>query len=58
MEPCADLKEAAKPAFDHSTALRRFGEPTKDFQKRALAGAIAPDDSNDLPGLDLERDVP
>ena len=34
-----------------------IGDAAKHFQERALAGAVAPDDANDFPLLDLKAHV-
>ena len=37
--------------------LGRLGHPAQDFQQRALAGAIAADNADDLAGLNGKRHV-
>src|SRR3569833_1082060 len=39
------------------TARRRLGDPTQNFEQRALTGSISPDHSHDLATLDIERYV-
>ena len=36
------------PAADHGPAGGRLGDAAEDFQQRALAGAVAADDADDL----------
>src|SRR5262249_45445773 len=57
VEAGADFEEAANPAVDHSPSLGRLGDARKDFEERALAGAVAADDADHLAAFDLEGDV-
>lgn len=58
MEAGADLEEGADPAPHDDLPLGRIGDPGEDLEERALAGAVPPDDAENLAGLDLEVDVP
>jgi hypothetical protein len=51
------FQEAPHPAAELDPPARRLGDPREDFQKRALARAVAADDADDLARLDLEGDV-
>ena len=57
VEAGADLQQAADAAAELDLAGRRLGDPREDLQQRALAGAVAADDADDLARLDLEVDV-
>ena len=41
----------------HGAALGRLGDAREDLEQRALAGAVAADDADDLAALDFEGDV-
>jgi hypothetical protein len=52
-----DFEKARHTASDHGTPLRRFGDAVEDLEERALAGAVAANDAEDLALLDVEADV-
>jgi hypothetical protein len=58
MESGADFQEARDPAAQFDPAFRWFADPRQQFQQRAFAGPVLPDDADDLPRLHVERDVP
>src|SRR5262249_19843401 len=58
VEAGADLEQAADAAVDLDSPRRRQGDPGEHLEQGALAGAVAPDDSDHLAGLDREFDVP
>jgi hypothetical protein len=39
---------------DLGVTTGRLRDPREDFQKGALAGAVSPDDTNDLSALDFK----
>src|SRR5580704_9527357 len=49
-----DFEQARDPTFDGHTAFGWLGDAGKNFQKRALTGAVTPDNSNNLTTLDLK----
>ena len=57
MKAGPDLEQAGDAAAQHDAALGRLGDAAQDLEQRALAGAIAADDADDLALLDLEADV-
>ena len=57
MEAGADLEQRADAAVDLDAPRRRLGDARQDLQQRALAGAVAADDADDLAAPDLERHV-
>src|SRR5262245_46722724 len=57
MKPHADLQQGADTAEDFRRSARRFGDAGEDLEERALSRAVAPDDTDDLALLDLQRDV-
>jgi hypothetical protein len=46
-----------RPAEQLRLARRRLHHATQDLERRRLAGAVGPDESEDLPGADLEIDA-
>ena len=44
-------------AADARLPVGRLGDPAQDLQQRALAGAVAADDADDLAGLNGKRHV-
>lgn len=57
MKTGADLEEGADPAPHDDLPFGRVGDPGEDLKQRALAGAVPPDDAEDLTALDLEVDL-
>jgi hypothetical protein len=57
MKTHADLQQGADTAVDFRRSARRFGDAGEDLEERALSGAVAPDDADDLALPDLQRDV-
>ena len=57
MEARAHLEQAADAAVDLDPAVGRLGDAREDLEQRALAGAVAADDADHLPGLDVEAHV-
>ena len=53
----ADLEQAGDAAAQHDPPLGRLGDAAQDLEQRALAGAVAADDAQDLALLDLEADI-
>ena len=53
----ADLEQAADAAAQPHPALGRLGDAAEDLEQRALAGAVAADDADDLALLDFEAHV-
>ena len=57
MEARPDLEQTADAAVDLDPTRGRLGDAREDLQKRTLAGAVAADDADHLPGLDVEAHV-
>src|ERR1044071_2527731 len=57
VEAGADFEERADSAAYFDLALGRGGDAREDFEQRALARAVAPDDADDVAPLDFERKV-
>ena len=57
MKAGAHFQQAGYSSPQANGSCGRFGDPAEDLQKRALAGPIAPDDSDDFAAFDLEADV-
>ncbi|CAA9406152.1 MAG: hypothetical protein AVDCRST_MAG64-1988 [uncultured Phycisphaerae bacterium] len=57
VEAGADLQQRRDPPAEHRPALARLGDAAEDFQQRALAGAVAPDEADHLAAVHLERGV-
>ena len=57
MKSRAHFQQATDAAIDIGVSLARLGDARENFQQRALAGAVAPDDPDDLARRDLEADV-
>src|ERR1700704_2550509 len=57
MEAGADFQQACHMPFDLDASFAGFGDAGQYLQQRALAGAIASDDTDDLATPDLEIDV-
>ncbi len=57
MEAGADLQERRHAAADADFSAGRLGDAAQDLEQRALAGAVAADDADDLARLDREGDV-
>src|ERR1017187_42116 len=58
MKAGADFQERADTSINPGQAICRIGDSRQQFQQRALAGAVAPDESNNLTALDIEGNVP
>ena len=57
MKAGADLKQAGNPPPDFDPASGGLGDAAEYFQQGALAGAVAADNAEDFPLLDLEAYV-
>ncbi len=57
MEPGSNLEEAADAAVELDRPLGRLGDAREELEQRALAGAVAADEPEDLALPDLEGDV-
>src|SRR4029077_5908547 len=57
VETGSDLEQAADAAPERAAAPGRLGQVTEDLEEGALAGPVAPDHAQHLPGLDLEADL-
>src|SRR5207344_1394866 len=57
MEPGSDFKQTGHASADMNTPLSRFSDAAEDFEQRRFAGAITPDDTDHLTGLNLKADV-
>ncbi len=57
MKAGADLEQRAHTSPDFRAAGRRPGDARENLEQRALARAIAADDSDDLPGGHREREA-
>jgi hypothetical protein len=57
VEPRPDLEQRADAPVHDRLALGRLGDPGEDLQQRRLPGSVPPDDAEDLPLVDLEREV-
>jgi hypothetical protein len=57
MEARTELEERADAAADGDRAVGRLDDPREEPQERRLAGAVAADEPDGTPGLDVERDV-
>ena len=58
MKAGADLEQARHPPIELHVAARRRRDPRKNFEQRALPGAVRADDAHDFARRDLEADVP
>ena len=54
MKTGAHFQQRPHTAMDLREALRRLGDTRQNFQERALASPIPPDDANDFSTLDLK----
>ena len=57
MKAGADLEQTADPSVETDLAPGRLGDPAQDLQQSRLAGAVAADDPDDLPWLDIEGNI-
>ncbi len=57
MESGPDLEQRSDAAVDLGEPARGLRDPRQDLQQRALTGAVAADDADDLPRPDLEAHV-
>ena len=57
MKTGADLEQARHTTIDGHRALSGLGDARENFQKRALAGAVAADDPNHLAAFDFKAHV-
>ena len=57
MEARADLEQAADRALDVRIPRRRLGDARENPEERALAGAVAADDADDLARADLNGEI-
>ena len=57
MEPGSELEEPRHPPALTDQSLGRPKDPGDHLQERALAGAVVPDQREELPLGDVERDV-
>ena len=57
VKPCSHLEQGTEPAVNLRPSFRRLGDAGEDLQKRALAGAVFPNDSYYVTPLDLEGNV-
>src|SRR5262249_43295183 len=57
MKASTDLEQTGDAASDGDTSLVWLGDARQDLQERRLACAIAPDDAEHLPALNLEVHV-
>ena len=57
MKAGADLEQACDTSPELHPPPGRLGDAAEDFEERALAGAVAADDAQYLPALDLEADI-
>src|SRR5262249_32574199 len=57
VESGSELEDRGHAAVDFDRTLRRGKRAGDDLQERALAGAVAPDDADDLAVRDRQRDV-
>ena len=57
MEARADLEQTADAALDLYPTRGGLGDARKNLEQGALAGAVAADDADHLPGLDVEAHV-
>ena len=53
----ADLQQARDLAFQVDAAMGWLGDAAQDFEQRALACSVSPDDAQHFPPVDLERDI-
>src|SRR5215472_6896721 len=53
----ADFEQARDAAAERDPPGSRFGDTAQNFQKGALAGAVAADDAQNVALLDLEADI-
>ena len=58
MEAGADFQQRPDPPVDLGFAAGRLGDPGEDLQQRALAGAVAADDAENLALAHFKTDVP
>src|SRR6476659_2218204 len=57
MKSGADLEQARHASIQFHTTLGGLDDARKDLQQRRFAGAIAPDDADDLAGCDFEVEI-
>src|SRR5262245_55329694 len=57
MEASTDLEQRPHPSPNLCASGGRPGDARENLQQRALARAVAPDDADELPTLDLERHI-
>ena len=57
METRADFEQRAEPAVEVHLPAGRLGDAGENFQQRALARAVAPDDADNLAPVDVEGNV-
>src|SRR6266511_1280334 len=58
MEAGAQLEQRADAPTHLDLTRGRADDPGEEPEQRRLAGAVAPDEADGTPGLDVERDVP
>src|SRR5207245_10116130 len=57
MKPGADLQQTADPPVKRDAAGGRLGDAREDLEERALAGAVAADQADDLAVVDGQVDA-
>src|SRR5205823_493536 len=57
MKTGSNFKKSADPAVNIRAATRRLGDPIQDFEQRAFARAVGPDNSNYFALPHIERNI-
>ena len=57
VEAGADFEQTAEPAAKFYCAGGRHGDTTEHFQQCRFAGAVAAEQTDDFPGIDVERHI-
>src|SRR5215831_6667370 len=57
MKSSADFKEARRSSVQRDVSFRRLGDTADDLEQRALASAVAADDTENVPLLNVETHI-